>query len=659
VKSLKLQARQDHIEKIAKTSEPVRAIAELIWNGLDADADKIDVVFTKNALGGVEYIEVIDNGDGFNLKTLLTDFQGLGGSWKARALKTSKGRALHGREGKGRLKFYSLADRCKWTTVYDEDGARYELVAIVRSTSLENVDYDDPVSAQEKATGTHVLIGPLVANQDYLASQEAFAKLSEIFAPFLKRNPAISVSYNQQRINLAAAIERTYPFEITDVVDEAMKPIKCSGEIIEWRMTNERRQWHLCSTGGGEIGSIPVGIRAPGFSFSGYLFHEYFQELQDKNLLGMDDLADPTYAKIIEAAKDKAREYFAERNRERSGTIIAGLKAEGVYPYEGEPTGAAEKIERGVFDAAAIAVTAYSKRFHEADRDVRQLSLSLIREAVRQNPASLTDILTKIIRLPKEEQDDFASLLRGADLGAIVASTKLVADRVTTLDVIRRLVFDDAQKKKTLERGQLDVVVGENTWLFGEAFNLSMAETGLTKAINAVCSHAGQPAKTKGAKLADGKSGRLDIVLGRRVPLSDANRHEYLIVELKRPEPAVSYSELSQVYKYADALMARDEFKRLDATWNFWLVCNAYDDSLQHQLRQKDAPLGRALNGERHSVWVKSWAELLSECDARLDFVQQHLDYRVQEGDVEERIAALTGKLTGSKASEEKQARGK
>jgi len=37
-----IHAGQDHLQQYAKKS-PVEALAELIWNGLDAEADRVDV----------------------------------------------------------------------------------------------------------------------------------------------------------------------------------------------------------------------------------------------------------------------------------------------------------------------------------------------------------------------------------------------------------------------------------------------------------------------------------------------------------------------------------------------------------------------------------------------------------------------------------------
>jgi DNA mismatch repair ATPase MutL len=46
-------------------AKPIAALAELIWNGLDADATSIDVELVRDDLaGGLSRIVVYDNGEG-------------------------------------------------------------------------------------------------------------------------------------------------------------------------------------------------------------------------------------------------------------------------------------------------------------------------------------------------------------------------------------------------------------------------------------------------------------------------------------------------------------------------------------------------------------------------------------------------------------------
>jgi DNA topoisomerase VI subunit B len=85
---LNLHAKQDFLERDAATRDPVRALAELVWNALDADATKIQVILERNDLGGLDAIRIIDNGDGITADSATHDFGNLGDSWKRTAHRT-------------------------------------------------------------------------------------------------------------------------------------------------------------------------------------------------------------------------------------------------------------------------------------------------------------------------------------------------------------------------------------------------------------------------------------------------------------------------------------------------------------------------------------------------------------------------------------------
>src|SRR5258708_35569302 len=82
-----VEVQPDFLERQAKAL-PVSAVAELIWNGLDADATTIEVEFGDDSLGGMSRIAVSDNGHGIPFSDAPTLFRNLGGSWKKRGART-------------------------------------------------------------------------------------------------------------------------------------------------------------------------------------------------------------------------------------------------------------------------------------------------------------------------------------------------------------------------------------------------------------------------------------------------------------------------------------------------------------------------------------------------------------------------------------------
>ena len=175
------------------------------------------------------------------------------------------------------------------------------------------------------------------------------------------------------------------------------------------------------------------------------------------------------------------------------------------------------------------------------------MTLTLLKEAVKHNPDALSTILRAVVNLPKVQQTEFSELLQRTELGNIISSSSLIADRISTLTVLRSMVFEPKYRQSVKERGQLDALVRDNTWLFGEQFHFTLPETGLSRIMKRVSEDLGSGRKAKKITKPDGKSGRADQFLGRIVPGPERDRHEYLLIELKRPGIRIGRKELNQV----------------------------------------------------------------------------------------------------------------
>lgn len=82
---------------------PVKALAEAIWNSLDAGADHVAVKFEYTEMEAISAITVTDDGTGMNRERVDLDFRTYGDSWKARIdARTHNDRSIHGQRGQGR-----------------------------------------------------------------------------------------------------------------------------------------------------------------------------------------------------------------------------------------------------------------------------------------------------------------------------------------------------------------------------------------------------------------------------------------------------------------------------------------------------------------------------------------------------------------------------
>ena len=102
---------------------------------------------------------------------------------------------------------------------------------------------------------------------------------------------------------------------------------------------------------------------------------------------------------------------------------------------------------------------------------------------------------------------------------------------------------------------------------------------------------------------------------------------------MKAPTVKVGSKEVTQIEQYAYAVARDERFRTFKARWSFWVVSNDLDDFARLRTRQKDKPRGQISQTEDNhllvEVWVKTWAEILSECNSRLRFIRERLEYNV------------------------------
>lgn len=106
MENLHVDVEQAHLESLAMA--PKAALAEIIWNSIDADATTITCTVNPDVLGGVESFIVEDDGAGIAPDGLKQTFGALGYSWKRMQTLSDGGRFIHGKRGKGRWAGYAV-----------------------------------------------------------------------------------------------------------------------------------------------------------------------------------------------------------------------------------------------------------------------------------------------------------------------------------------------------------------------------------------------------------------------------------------------------------------------------------------------------------------------------------------------------------------------
>jgi hypothetical protein len=646
---VKVDVKRDHLEKIALNRRPIPAIAELVWNAVDADAVRVDVRFARDFTGGVEEIVVADDGTGITELDAIEGFGGLGGSWKKVNSRTRRGkRILHGREGQGRLQAFSLGSIVTWETVFKRTEERFQALTIeAEAESLSEVRISEPRDALGSIAGTTVRIRNIWEPIQALRSHDVATGLAEIFAMYLRQYRDVKIFVDSELVD-ASGFESHSEEYVLDSVEarDGRRITDATLTVVEWKRTATRKIY-VCNRDGFSLVDFDSGIPSHGFNnFTAYVRSGYLDEISadQGHMVGE---VDPGIRNLLEVARDAMKVHFRRRRSEQEKDVVDAWKRERIYPFTSEPSTAVEVATRQVFDVVATTVSRSLKTFTDGDRKTKQFSLRLLRQAMEANPESLQTIIAEVLDLPTDKQNELAQLLGRTSLASIIGAAKLVADRLHVLKAIETLVFDPQSKRQLLERSQLHRIIADHTWIFGEEYHLTVDDESLTTVLKKHLKLIGReelaPEKVRPIEKAEAI---VDLMLSREIERKPGE-NEHLIVELKRPSQKINGDVLMQVEKYAAAVSRDERFRHTRTRWTFWALSNEMDDYATLRARQKGKPHGLINETEDPgtTIWAKTWGEVLEDCRSRLTFFRERLNYAVDRESSLEHLRATHGHL--------------
>ena len=231
--------------------KPILAVADLIWNAVDADADRVDVTLHDDSLGSLKFVEVVDDGHSIAYAEAEDLFSRLGGSWKqARHRSREKGRILHGKDGRGRFRAFALGRVVDWHVCYaGGDGLRSYRIAMVKD-HLKIVEVDDETPAPAgRHRGVTVIVSELDRDFRSLRDPGATEELAQIFALYLRQYPTIRIYYAGTLIDPSSVEEHAQQYSLPVITANDDETFEASLEIVEWRMPTERRMYFCDGVG--------------------------------------------------------------------------------------------------------------------------------------------------------------------------------------------------------------------------------------------------------------------------------------------------------------------------------------------------------------------------------------------------------------------------
>lgn len=629
-KLIKVEVKKDHLDKVARASA-LNAITELVWNAFDADADSVRVFIERNDFG-LQSIQIEDDGHGIDNNKSYEYFSSLGGSWKEGRGVSPKGRFLHGKEGQGRFKAFSVGRVIDWSTTFYNDSKywSYSISGISDSKNIFNTT--SVVESKTNKTGTVVSISELHKEFTSLNTDRVLEHFSSMFAIFLSHYKTVQVYVDGLKVDPESQIENKTTINLEPVFFDGHE-YNYELQIIEWNC-EAKNEIQLCNEKGFPLLTCekkPRGIN--GFSYTAYLKSDHISKLSSMGRLGLGDL-ETSLTKPIESAIALIKNHFILRKIENSSDKIKKWKNEDVYPYKDIPQNHVEQAEMQIFDILALNISEQIPEFDRTELKLKKFQFSLLKQIVNSKPNDLHKILTEVLNLSEGKQSELAELLDEVSLSAIISTAKVISDRLKFISGLEDIIFHPDKKKALKERSQLHKILSENTWIFGDEFSLTVNDKSLSEVLRIHLEKQGINLHLdKPVTRIDGSVGIVDLMLTRSIAKNHVDEREHLIVELKAPAVKIGSKEITQIESYAFAVAEDERFKHLKTKWNFWVISNDLSPYAVKRLEDGNKSKGVIYNSNNTTIWVKTWGEIIQECKHRLEFIKNQLNINIDTSD--------------------------
>jgi hypothetical protein len=422
--SVKVNITSKGIQKVLKNYNEKQAIAEYIWNGFDANANIIRVDYVANSLGLLEQLTIADNGYGINFDRLQQKFDPFFESEKSIQVVAPKHTSkMHGRNGVGRLTFFTFAHDAIWNTTYQsEQGFHYGEIHI--STGGLN-SYSHDFTTAPSSSG---LAGTTVSFTNLRISQQ---DVEETVLPFLinefcwfielNRHKNYSVIVNGKTLDFSSNVKTLEEFNLFYPDTAVTFKIK----YVHWKenLHKELSKYYFLA-GGEEIYKdyTTLNKKSDDYFHSVYIDSDFFRDFDFKSFENEGQVA------IFGAAKSSAEYRFLIRGlteylkskrkpflKEYAIRLVETYEQDEIFPvYATEREKELRKpalvnLIKGLYEVEP-------KLFSSLNTDQKKTFVRLMDLLMRSNLRDeIFEMFNDMIELEAEERDELLQLVKGLE----------------------------------------------------------------------------------------------------------------------------------------------------------------------------------------------------------------------------------------------------
>ena len=427
------------IQKNLKNFKPLDALCEYIWNGFDAQADRVDVKLHTNEFGLINMISIVDNGTGIAYEELGDKFKPFNDSKKYDISRKVNHSLPHGRRGIGRLTFFAFAQRARWNTVYEKDGNKYEYYIDMEKDSLNQ--YDDNGGRKPKTTGKNVGTEVIFTQIQQFSKEEIVERIKNEFFWFLELNEnrnfqilvdGEKITYDDfiiNKIEFVPKAELAYEYEIS---------------IVQWNQSlgKEFSKFYFIGSDKEEKHKEATKLNKKSDEFfhsifikSSYFDNFYFEKEMDGQACLFPNKNEPEYKNLMDSINDFLYKFRRQYLKEASDKFIDKLIDSKIYPEfnKSNPIDTYRKNE--LDNLVGTLYVAQPKIFTNLSDDNKKITIGLLKLIMdAEDKDNLFKVLKQVVDLDEDELAELAGVLKYTSLSNVTRLVKMIEDTFELTD---------------------------------------------------------------------------------------------------------------------------------------------------------------------------------------------------------------------------------
>ncbi|WLG13420.1 ATP-binding protein [Psychrobacter cibarius] len=628
---LSVQVTSDSIKKKFKTLEPIKAIFELIWNGLDACADRVVINIERNELDGLVSITVSDNGNGINFdQGEECGFLKFDDSNKKADINT------HGKDGIGRFSFHKLSNNAEWHT--KNNGNSYK--ATIHESNLHKIilkstkDTEYPFLMKEKSGTTVQLTGFNASNGSLPSDEKILNLLSCEFGWFLAYHQTAKILFDGVRVHVPK----------NDVKHESaeLEGYEFNISVFRWhdKPTSEKSYIYFTDKNNKVVyKDLSRFNKKLGF-YTSAVISSKFNSKFDNDLYEMDG-SRKVISAVSKVVYDMQTDLYNSFLRARAEFLIENYENKGFFDHIYSNGNDLQKWNlentKRVVKELYIADPRIFNNLSE--KPAKILVRLLDRILVSNENGALFEVLEGVLDLDSEHVERLADLIQNTKLENIISTVEIISRRLQVIKMLRSIMVNDY--KNVLETPDLQQVIESNSWLFGEQYSILGAEEddfnrtakNLRDSIRGIKEITVEDVEDV---TVEGSKRQVDLFLASKRMIFDENNNKIfkcVIIEIKRPSISLSKKHLRQLEDYAEIIQKSSAFG-ISENLRFDLILvgrkvSNQDTSIQGSLEGMKPYHEKGLVGlsdnRRIKSYVKDWLSLLDEHELSANYILERL----------------------------------